>query len=495
MLKNTKDDAAKTLHEIELGRISSTGSERAVLSCIFNDLGKIVETIDILQPIDFSSKYNAGIYSILYDLFVHKKVEKVDKHIIIEVAREKKIEIANSEDSDFDYLDAIASMEVEPSNIRKIAAKIKKMAIKRELYKRTTEIQKGLSIDNEESIDQIIGDVQNVFFKEIKSLTSDSTIINLTDGIYDLLQERANSPRPIAGLSTGFNRFDDSIGGGLRRGNVDIIIGRAKAGKSCFLLQVANNIAKTGVKVLYLDTEQNEMQQRFRLGAQVTGVPIQLLERGGWRSYKEYVDAVEKNKEVLSGKWPFSYEKVTGMSPSEISNIIRRWALKELRFKADGKIEDAVVILDYIKMMGKMPMEDMKEWQILGNIVTEYKDLAENLDICILSAVQANRTAINTRADEQDESLVAASDRINWFATSCSVLSKKTREELVQQGDSAGNMKLITVLGRFSEGTQGGDWLNYSFKKNSSLIFEELMTNFELAEIGKVATKSAEEVE
>jgi replicative DNA helicase len=488
------DNQFEKLLDIEESRISSPGSERIVLASIFKNFDSITDSIDLLQPIDFSSRYNSNIYAIAYDCFVNKKTAKLDKFLVIEAANEKGLKIAPENDKKFEYLDAIIDMRVDSKNIREAVIRVKKKAIQREIFRKAREVQGELLLDKEETIEQIVGKVQNIFFGEIKSLIGDSGVSKLTEGAIDLLNERANNPVPLMGISTGFPRYDALVGHGLRRGSLNVIVGRAKSGKSCFLLQIATYIAlRLGIKVLYLDTEQNKEEQQFRMIAQYTGIPIYELESGKWRASKKYVDTITN----IRGKFneaQLYYEKITAKTPAEICNIIRRWALKELRYDSTGKIENALVILDYIKIMSKISMKDINEWQMLGLIVTDYKDLAESLDISILTAAQANRAAIGKKAIQQDASLIAASDRISWFASSCTIISPKIYEEVLEDGIQNGNTKLVTVISRFSEGSQLNDWINYDFQRQGSLRFTELNSNAErLCELQSAIMEKKEE--
>ena len=97
----------------------------------------------------------------------------------------------------------------------------------------------------------------------------------------------------------------------------------------------------------------------------------------------------------------------------------------------------------------------------------------------MISAAQANRSAIGIGAGQIDASLIAASDRISWYASSCSILSAKLYEEIQEEGPNNGNVKLITILSRHAEGSQMNDWLNYRFDRKNTLRFEELGSNAE----------------
>ena len=56
-------------------------------------------------------------------------------------------------------------------------------------------------------------------------------------------------------IPTGCRSLDDLLGGGLEVGSVTLFYGEAGTGKTNICLQTACNMAKTGMKVAYIDTE------------------------------------------------------------------------------------------------------------------------------------------------------------------------------------------------------------------------------------------------
>jgi DNA repair protein RadB len=56
-------------------------------------------------------------------------------------------------------------------------------------------------------------------------------------------------------IPIGCRSFDDLLGGGIECGSVTLFYGEAGTGKTNICLQTAYNVAKTGMKVAYLDTE------------------------------------------------------------------------------------------------------------------------------------------------------------------------------------------------------------------------------------------------
>ncbi len=72
--------------------------------------------------------------------------------------------------------------------------------------------------------------------------------------------QSTNSNRII----TNMEEFNRVMGGGIVRDSVTIVAARPGAGKSTLLLQVANELANTGLKVLYASGEESESQIKSR---------------------------------------------------------------------------------------------------------------------------------------------------------------------------------------------------------------------------------------
>ena len=62
-------------------------------------------------------------------------------------------------------------------------------------------------------------------------------------------------------IPTGCSAFDEMLGGGIECGAVTLFYGEAGTGKTNICLQTAYNMIKTGMKVVYLDTEGLSMDR------------------------------------------------------------------------------------------------------------------------------------------------------------------------------------------------------------------------------------------
>ncbi|OPX45444.1 hypothetical protein CLHUN_08140 [Ruminiclostridium hungatei] len=65
-------------------------------------------------------------------------------------------------------------------------------------------------------------------------------------------------------ILTGINEFNRVMGGGIVRDSITIITAKPGAGKSTLLLQVADDVASRGLKVLYVSGEESESQIKNR---------------------------------------------------------------------------------------------------------------------------------------------------------------------------------------------------------------------------------------
>lgn len=65
-------------------------------------------------------------------------------------------------------------------------------------------------------------------------------------------------------LATGVNELDRILGGGLVRGAAILIGGEPGVGKSTLLMQVANWLAQTDLKILYITAEESAVQLKLR---------------------------------------------------------------------------------------------------------------------------------------------------------------------------------------------------------------------------------------
>lgn len=95
------------------------------------------------------------------------------------------------------------------------------------------------------------------------ALTSPLKSIKPSDSIKRLGEVPVNTNSRIV---TGIGEFDRVMGGGIVKDSITILAAKPGAGKSTLLLQVAQDVAAQGLRVLYVSGEESESQIRRRAG-------------------------------------------------------------------------------------------------------------------------------------------------------------------------------------------------------------------------------------
>ena len=281
----------------------------------------------------------------------------------------------------------------------------------------------------------------------------------------------------MMGISSGYKRFDQAIGGGFRRKCVDLIAARPKTGKSMLADNVGFHIAANlNIPVLILDTEMSKEDHINRLLAKFSSISINDIATGSFADSsagKEKIDqAAAKFREA-----PLDYIAIAGKPFEETLSIMRRWIVKRVGFDENGKTNDCMIIYDYLKLMHSSQINDsMKEFQVLGFQITQLHNFTVQYDVPCLSFVQLNRDGITKESTD----VVSGSDRLVWLCSSFSIFKTKSDEEIAEDGGASGNRKLIPVVSRHGGGLNDDyDYINMNMRGEIATI-DEGMTKSEL---------------
>jgi DNA repair protein RadB len=100
----------------------------------------------------------------------------------------------------------------------------------------------------------------------------------------------------------GCQAIDELLGGGVENGIITLLYGEGGSGKTNFCLQAAREVAKTGSKVIYIDTEGVSLERLEQIcgGDFATIVPNILFFEP--HSLDEQRDAIEKSQRILEGE-------------------------------------------------------------------------------------------------------------------------------------------------------------------------------------------------
>jgi replicative DNA helicase len=451
------------------------GAERAVLSGLLQfGVDAYVGISDFISSESFANVNNAIIFQCIEHIINND--QSPDIATLLAAAEQLKHADKITTPKEIKYIQSLYDFPINQNNILGFAAQIKKFEFARKIKKLTLKIHKDVDeVTGRESIDDIIGILENPVTDFLREDDGGEHPEKIGSGVEDYVDFLSTNKCDIIGIPTGFSRYDEAIGGGLRRKCVDLVSARPKVGKSVFADNVALNVSSLGIPVLVLDTEMSKEDHLNRLIANISGTPINEVATG------KFADDPEKDRKVREAvakleSVPYSYVSVAGKPFEQILNIIRRWIVQEVKTDESGKTNECLIIYDYLKLMSSSSItNNIQEYQALGFQITSLHNLCVKLDIPCLSFVQLNRDGITKESTDA----VSGSDRLIWLCTSFSIFKAKSAEELAEDGPNAGNRKLVPIVSRHGAGMDDGDYINMQMIGSHARLVE-LKTRNEL---------------
>ena len=444
-------------------KLSDTSAERAVLSGICKYADDIyLEISDLLDNECFTIDSNKLIYECLKSLCEEENTKAIDIASILSKAKDLGYEDFFSPKEELQHLQAVLSFPIHIENIKKFASKICKLKIARMLKDQLKDAQTKISnISGSESISHIISLAEDPIFDFTNLINNDdSAPEQMSKGLQEYIENLQENPIDQVGIPTGFPVYDQAIGGGLRKSTINVIAARPKTGKTLLSDNMGLNIAKLGIPVLNMDTEMTKQDHINRLVAMMTEIEISKIETGKFAESQSSINKIKKAVESLEGM-KFYHKSIAGKSFDEQVSIMKRWLVKEVGLNDDGTAKDCVIFYDYLKLMDTQGLSsDMKEYQLLGFMMTSLHNFASKYKIPIVSFIQLNRDGITKESTDT----ASGSDRIIWLCSNFTIFKRKTDEEMSEDGASAGNRKLIPVISRHGGGLDDNDYINCNMK-------------------------------
>lgn len=444
--------------------LNDPAAERAVLAGIYKyGEDAYLDIADILQDTSFTIDSNSIIFTCLKHLCETQRAKSIDIASIYSVSQELGFSHILSKKDEVQHLKAITDFPVSIDNVRKFAAKIRKLEITRLLRKQLeTAGDKLLDINGSEPITSILGIAEDAVFNFSSLLSdSDNNPIAIGKDIDQYIQSLEENKIDQIGIPTGFPIYDQAIGGGLRKGTVNVIAARPKTGKTLLSDNIGFHIAhKHQLPVLNMDTEMNTVDHINRVLAMMTEIDINSIETGKFaESTDKKLKIVEAAQQLKSTK--LFYKSIAGKPFEEQLAIMRRWILKEVGLKDDGTAKDCVIFYDYLKLMDSSGMsQDLKEYQVLGFMMTSLHNFAVRYQVPIVAFIQLNRDGINKESTDT----ASGSDRIIWLCSNFTIFKRKSDEEIAEDGPMHGNRKLLPLVSRHGGGLDDNDYINCHMK-------------------------------
>lgn len=228
--------------------------------------------------------------------------------------------------------------------------------------------------------------------------------------------QRAAARGEKGAVKTGFKGLDDILAGGLYSG-LYVIGGGTSIGKTAFMLQIADNIARSGRDILYfsLEMEHDELisrtlsrltYEKFGRNAAVTATEAYLWRGKGGKDitttlstvFDTYVENIAPHHYVFQGDSKTNIEV--------IKDIVNTH--KEAAEISAQPMDTPVIFIDYMQIIGITPYTDINgvlrypnqtDKQKIDTIMQDLKTMSRDLDTPVVVVSSYNRGGYSKGAD------------------------------------------------------------------------------------------------
>lgn len=431
--------------------------EKQLLAALIKEPDLFCEIANFIDHDDFYSE-ESNLHKTVFTLIKQaiQSGEEIDEVIIAQ--RISSIGLSFEDNlNPADYIKSLALRKVPKGNLIKTAKELKKVSVRRGIYKAAQDMARQMkNVSPETTYHEIIEKADHVYNSRINLYeVGEDSPVNIYDEMEDIIEERGNNPISEFGMMGPHPKVNEMYGSILRPGNITVVVARSGVGKTQFCMHYATKVsAQYDVPVLHFDNgEMSKEELIMRQCASISGVSSHLLESGEWRQAGEEV--VRKVRETWDKvkNLKFYYYNVGGMDVDSMVNTLKRFYFSKV-----GRGNRMILSFDYIKTTSESSA-NKNEWQIVGEMVDKFKKcvqkeiLHDGLPIIsMITSVQSNRYGITNNRNAQnivdDESIVSLSDRIIQFCSHMFILRNKTADEIEIEGGGFGTHKFINIKSR-----------------------------------------------
>lgn len=358
-------------------------AEQAVLGSMLVDKEAVISAVEILKPDDFYRDDNKEIYAAMLELY------GLGKHIdMITLKEQLSLRGTLEKVGNISYIATLIDNVPTTSNIENYVQIVEEKSVVRKLIKTANEILK-MGYSGTEAVDTLIEQTEKKVFDVLQNRNSRgySSIKEILINNFDALENMFQNKGKVAGIESGFIDLDTKISG-LNPADLIIVAARPAMGKSAFVLNIANFVAKqtkTPVMIFSLEMSKEQMVNRIL-------------------SSESEVDAMKlRNADLSSDDWlklgqasgtlseiPLYIDDTPGLSSTELRAKCRKAKLEK---------NIGLVIIDYLQLMESKTKSPSRQQEI-SEISRSLKILAKELQVPVIALSQLSR-ATESRTDHR----------------------------------------------------------------------------------------------
>ncbi len=353
-------------------------AEVSLLGSILIDEEVITGIADKLGAGDFYEKRHGTIYSTMLRLYEqHKPVDLLTLSSSLKDAGELENVGGSS------YLTELTNAVPTAAHGEHYADIVAEKAMRRKLIKASEDIV-GLSFsDHTASVQEILEEAEKrLFLVSQRSLKQDLVSIEqiLAEG-FDRLDELHKNKGRLRGIRTGWRDLDNKTAG-LQRSDLIILAARPAMGKTTFVGNLVQNVAKIEKQpVLFFSLEMSKDQLVDRMLAAESGVDAWNIRTGNLtdEDFEKLGSAMGELSEA-----PIYIDDTPGITVLEMRTKARREAQKHPL---------GLIVIDYLQLMsGSRGGNDFNRVQEVSEISRGLKLIARELNVPVIALSQLSRS-------------------------------------------------------------------------------------------------------
>jgi len=342
-------------------------AENAVIASVICDDSVAQEALSILTENDFFE----GAHKIIFEAIklMHALKKKIDVSTLCSFLRkEQKLESVGGSAN----IAKFVSGNIESKNIIHYANIVKTYSLLREIRKRSQFISENPESDKRKKWIDEINNFERAIPGDLSSLKTFKDVMD--DTIKDL--DRDPFEYGLAGYPTGFWKIDKYVSG-IEQGKYYILAARPSVGKTALVLNIALNIVKRNIPVIFFSYEtKNES-----LGKRILASELQ-IDGNRLRSRTLYDD---ERKEIIM--WKEKNEETPFYFVDEHETELAQ--LEKIVSEVQRKHKEFIVIVDYLQLIPG-GQGDTRE-QRVADISRTLRSLTLLYDIPVIALSQLNR--------------------------------------------------------------------------------------------------------
>lgn len=373
---------------------SSPEAERIILGAILLD-NNIFRQTAALSTNDFYTSFHRWVYAAMLEL---AEENQPLEPVLIGAILKREISLEN-----IGGIARIANLTYglpQFSSVAPYVRELREKTARREAFKKITRLQSGL-VDESLPLKEFCAGLAQLE-SELRTENAEETDsfkplreVFMTD-VLPTLDAYFRQEQTEFLISTGFPDIDKALGGGLYLSDFLAIVAPPKSAKSAFALQLALNFAKSGETVGLLSLEMSNLQNGLRFIAQES-YRQSVAESG---SLHEAISATHLRPGIYETTYRQARKVAESLFETNLYLCQKPLTWHELQAETRRLVKEKnlrVIIVDYWQLVNHNRRGSNRA-ENLAEIAKGLKQLAQELNICVVALGQFNQEGLKLRA-------------------------------------------------------------------------------------------------